>query len=49
MANCAHPNTVVEITNKSFSVLAWYGLYKKEICALQHNRLLQCTINKAHK
>jgi len=27
MAKCVHPNTVVKIKNKNFSVLAWHGLY----------------------
>jgi len=27
MAKYVHPNTVVKIKNKSFSVLAWHGLY----------------------
>jgi len=26
MAKCVHPNTVVKIENKNFSVLAWYEL-----------------------
>jgi len=27
MTKCIYPNTVSEIWNKSFSVLAWHGLY----------------------
>jgi len=27
MAKSVHPNTVVKIRNKSFSLLAWHGLY----------------------
>jgi len=27
MAKCVHPKTVVKNKNKSFSVLAWHGLY----------------------
>jgi len=27
MAKCVHPNTVVKIKNKNFSVLGWHGLY----------------------
>ena len=49
MAKCVHPNTVVKIESQSFSVLVWHGLYYYEVGGLQHTRLLQCTINKAHK
>jgi len=34
MAKCIHPNTVVKIKNKNFSVLAWHGLYWYEVDAL---------------
>jgi len=27
MVKCVHPKTVVKITNKSFAILAWNGLY----------------------
>jgi len=27
VAVCVHPNTVVKLENKTFSVLAWHGLY----------------------
>jgi len=49
MAKCVHPNIVVKIKNRSFSLLVWHGLFLYEAGAVHHTRLAQCTINKAHK
>jgi len=43
---CFRPNPVVKIKSKTFSVLAWHGLYSYEVGAQQYTRFPQCTTHK---